>query len=80
MRETQVHPEITLTRCALRATEAGEYLAFLVGRLEPFTAQQMWAMARADVIPVVRVGRRIFWQSDTLTSFVSTGGSRRWQR
>lgn len=61
---------------ALRACEAGVYLAGLLGLDEPFSAQQMWAMARSNAVPVVRIGRLIFWQTTALEAFVASGG--RW--
>ena len=59
---------------------AGEFLAALVGRSTPFSAQQMWAMARANQIPHVRIGRRIFFQRDALIAFVECGGTPRAKR
>lgn len=46
---------------AFSASLAGESLAALVGRPTPFSAQQMWGMARAGQVPHVRIGRRIFF-------------------
>ena len=62
---------------ALLAWEAGEYLAHVLGRPSPFTAQQMWAWARADQIPAVRIGRRVYFRTESLDAFVESGGSPR---
>lgn len=59
---------------------AGESLAALVGRTTPFSAQQMWGMARAGQVPHVRIGRRIFFQRNVLIDFVAAGGSPRTER
>ena len=63
---------------ALSAREAGEYLAHIIGCAKPFTEQQMWAMGRADEVPVVRLGkRRMIWQKEALDAFVLAGGTPR---
>jgi hypothetical protein len=62
---------------ALGARAAGEYLAQIIGCATSFSAQQMWALARTNQIPAVRIGRRVFFQRDALEALVSTGGSTR---
>lgn len=59
---------------------AGEFLAELVGRATAFSSQQMYAMARANQIPVIRIGRRVIFQKEALAAFVAAGGSPRAKR
>lgn len=65
------------TTRALQAKSAGEYLASVLGCWKPFSAQQMWAMARTNQIPSVRVGRRVIFLRDAIDAFASSGGTAR---
>jgi hypothetical protein len=60
---------------ALRAQEAGRYLADALGLPQPFSAQAMWQMGRSAVVPTVRIGRRVFFLTDRLDAYVRAGGS-----
>lgn len=55
-------PHLTAGHRALRAAEAGVYLAQLLGLATPISAAQMWQYAREGIIPVVRLGRRVWFQ------------------
>jgi hypothetical protein len=60
---------------ALGAAEAGVYLAQLLGLATPISAAQMWRYAREGIIPVVRLGRRVWFQSAALHAFITSGGA-----
>ena len=51
---------------SLRAKQAGEYLAPRLGIFTPISPAQMWKLAREDKIPVVRLGRRVWFRTDIL--------------
>lgn len=51
---------------ALRAKEAGEYLAQVIGLATPIPAQQMWRLARTGDLPTVRLGRTVWFQQHVL--------------
>ena len=61
---------------ALEAADAGIYMARILGRAVPYSAQQMWAMARQGQVPVVRIGRRVYFQTHALDAFIAAGGSK----
>jgi hypothetical protein len=58
-----------LNRRALKAEEAGEYLAKLLGLPHALSAQKMWRLARGREIPSVHLGREVWFQTDTLEAF-----------
>lgn len=60
---------------ALRARDAGEYLAKLVGIAMAFPPRKMWSLARAEAIPFVRVNRDLWFRPADLRSFVENGGT-----
>lgn len=62
---------------ALKAAEAGRYLADRLGRDHPFDEQAMWRFARRGDIDVVRIRRDVYFRTDLLDRFVSQGGTRR---
>jgi hypothetical protein len=51
---------------ALRAKEAGVYLAQVIGLTTPVPAQQMWRLARTGDLPAVRLGRTVWFQQHVL--------------
>lgn len=53
---------------ALKATQAGEYLARKMGIDTPFPTSYMWKLARENQVPVVRLGRRVWFRTDILDS------------
>lgn len=59
-------------RRALKAGQAGEYLAKLLGLPCAVSAQKMWRLARADLIPSFRLGREVWFQTDSLEAFCRT--------
>ncbi len=65
---------------ALRAAEAGQYLAELSGVPKPFTAQKMWLLARRGHIRIFSDGRNVWFQEDALEEYVARGGSPRKSR
>ena len=56
---------------ALRAKEAGEYLARLVGLPKPIPATTMWRFARLRRIKTIRCGRLHYFRTTELEQFVS---------
>ena len=62
---------------ALRAADAGRYLAERLGIDRPFDEQTMWRLARRGDVPVVRVRRDVYFRTDALDRFVAEGGTRR---
>jgi hypothetical protein len=62
---------------ALKAAEAGAYLAKALGLPDSISEQSMWAYARSNTIPAVRIGRRIWFTTESLTRFIANGGSPR---
>ena len=62
---------------ALPAEEAGAYLARRIGLDVPFTKHRMWQLARVGALPSLRVGRRVWFRTKALDSFVANGGTTR---
>lgn len=62
---------------ALKAAEAGGYLADALGLPQPISEQGMWAYARNEVIPAIRLGRRIWFLPRALDDFIAQGGTAR---
>jgi hypothetical protein len=58
-----------IPRKALRAAEAGAYLADRIGLPAAIAARQMWHYARTGVLPAVRLGRHVWFQTDALDAF-----------
>ena len=64
-------------RCsALCARDAGIYLADRIGLSGALPKQRMWQLAREGQISVVRIGRRIWFQTRALDAFAASGGTR----
>lgn len=59
---------------ALRAAEAGLYLAKLVGLAAPIPATKMWRLGRSNLIRTVRLGRLCYFRTSDLEQFVADGG------
>ena len=59
---------------AMNAAEAGVLLARLIGLQQPIPAQRMWRLTRIGLIPSVRLGRRVLFQSTVLERIASSGG------
>ena len=59
---------------SFRAAEAGVRLAQLLGLPKPISAQRMWHLGRAGVIPRVRLGRMVLFAPRDLQAFVDAGG------
>lgn len=59
---------------AVDAREAGILLAELVGLSQPLTKQRVYKLARDGVLPCVRLGRVVRFQTQQLESFVASGG------
>ena len=59
---------------ALRADEAGKFLADLIGRERPFPATTMWRLARQRIIKTIHVGRLYYYRTVDLEQFVADGG------
>ncbi len=59
---------------AMNAAEAGVLLAQLIGLKQPIPAQRMWRLTRVGLIPSVRLGRRVLFQSTALERIASSGG------
>lgn len=74
--ETQSVGNSTRPR-ALTAEEAGIRLAHLLGLDAPVPKQRMWELARRGNLPVVRLGRRVWFQLSALDAFVQNGGTAR---
>jgi hypothetical protein len=62
---------------ALKASEAGAYLANALGLPERISAQSMWTYARANAIPAIRIGRRVYFDTEKLREFLARGGTAR---
>jgi len=62
---------------ALKAADAGRYLAKALGLPEAVSAQGMWTYARTNAIPCVRIGRRIWFRVQSLDEFIANGGTPR---
>jgi hypothetical protein len=60
---------------ALRAREAGEFLAELIGLPAPISAATMWRLSRLGRIPCTYLGSRRFFRREDLRAFVAAGGS-----
>lgn len=56
---------------ALRAREAGEYLARLVGLPKPIPPTTMWRFARLRRIKTIRCGRLHYFRTTELEHFVA---------
>jgi hypothetical protein len=69
------HTLIPPVEYALRAREAGKYLAQLVGIPEAFPPRKMWALARAEAVPVVRLNRDLWFRPADLRAFIAEGGT-----
>ena len=70
-------PTTSVVPRALSAAQAGIRLAQLLGLDQPIPKQRMWQLARCESLPVVRLGRRVWFQSTTLDAFVGNGGTAR---
>jgi hypothetical protein len=65
---------VTHRQQALTAVNAGAYLAQVIGLPHPISARRMWHYARAGLLPVVRLGRRVWFQVGALDTFAQNGG------
>jgi hypothetical protein len=63
------HPSI------LTAAEAGTYLARRLGLPKPLSDQRTWALARARVLPCVRIGRQVRFRVPDLDKWLDRGGA-----
>src|SRR3954464_5641413 len=59
-------------RKALPADLAAQYLAQRFGLV--VSKQRVWHLARAGLLPCVRIGRKIWFQVEALNAFVHEGG------
>ena len=59
---------------AMRAREAGAFLAALVGLSEPVSAAKMWRYARLGRIKAIQMGRHRYFRTVDLEQFVTNGG------
>lgn len=64
----------TLPPRAVRAAEAGELLATLLGLNDPIPPARMWYLARLNLVRTVRVGRLRYFRTPDLEQFVLEGG------
>jgi predicted lipase len=69
-----LQPRGRMTR-AFSAADAGAYLSEKAGLKASISAQQMWHYARTGVIPVFRIGRRVWFREVELDAFVAVGGA-----
>lgn len=60
---------------AMRAREAGEFLATLVGLDNPIPAETMWRYARQGIVKTIRLGRLCYFRTTDLEQFVANGGN-----
>ena len=60
----------------MRAAEAGHYLARRLKLSSPISAQQMWSLARAGILPTIRLGRKVFFIPDELDRYLVAGGKK----
>lgn len=60
---------------AISAAEAGKYLSTSLDLPRPISPQRMWHCARTGIIPVIRIGRRVWFNTEQLDAFIATGGS-----
>jgi hypothetical protein len=60
---------------ALRAAEAGAYLAHLMTLPAPVPARKMWSLARLEAIPFIRLNRGLWFRPSDLRAFVAAGGT-----
>jgi hypothetical protein len=65
---------------AMRAAEAGRYLAERLRLDRPFDAQTMWRFARRRDVPSFKLRRSVLFYSDALDRFVAEGGTPRAER
>ena len=59
---------------AMRAREAGLYLAALIGEERAFPATTMWRLARNNLVKTVRLGRLVYFRTVDLEACVAAGG------
>ncbi|MDZ4863117.1 MAG: hypothetical protein SGJ01_06680 [Gemmatimonadota bacterium] len=59
---------------AMNAEQAGLFLAELYGFAEPLSKAAMWRFGRTGQIPVRRLGKRVWFNSEDLTRFYERGG------
>ena len=59
----------------MRAHEAGKYIADRLRLEQALSAQQMWTLARVRLIPVVRLGRKVFFLPSELDRYLDEGGA-----
>jgi|BarGraNGADG00212_1021973.scaffolds.fasta_scaffold151292_2 hypothetical protein len=59
---------------AMNAADAGAFYAGCIGLPEAIPAQRMWRLARVGLIPCVRLGRRVLFQSTVLEQIAANGG------
>jgi hypothetical protein len=71
---TTIHATSGALGRALRAKEAGSYLAHLIGRDCPFPATTMWRFARQNLVKTIRIGRLYYFRELDLREFVECGG------
>ncbi len=57
---------------ALTAQDAGEYLACQIGPPAPVSKQRMWQLARLGEVPVVRIGRRVWFKTASLDTLAES--------
>lgn len=67
-------PEVNESHRALRAEEAGRYLAERIGLSAAPSRQRMWRLARLKLIESFHLGRSVYFTTDSLDRLVVSGG------